>query len=135
MNTVGEKRAARRARGFSVVVGRMGAATTLALRRFTLRWLRKLVDVADDRLHAAEVTLRNDLSVRNEALKPAATRIRDAEQSQDMPHRVSGRAESENFQQWEARRSGIAPISKKAARQRRERTRMTAAAFDLKYAR
>jgi hypothetical protein len=116
-------------------IDRVDAALWLIVRRWTIRQLRKLVDVADDRLHAVEVTLRNDLSVRNEAPKPAATRIGDAEQSQDMPRRVSGRAESENFQQWEARRSGIAPISKKAARQRREKARMTAAAFDLKYAR
>ena len=39
----------------------MSPATKLALRRFTLRWLRKLVDVADDRLHAAEVQLRSEL--------------------------------------------------------------------------
>jgi len=104
------------------------AAIKLAIRRFTLRWLRKLVDVVEERIHAAEVTLRNDLSVRNEALKPAATRIRDAEQSQDMPHRVSGRAESENFQQWEARRSGIAP---KVKTRRVHRRRQTASDFDF----
>jgi len=112
-------------------IDRVDAALWLIVRRLALRWLRKLVDAADDRLHAAEVSLRNDLSARNEAPKPVATRIGDAEQSQDMPHRASGRAES--FIEWEARRSGIAPISKKAARRRRER--MTAAAFDVKYAR
>jgi hypothetical protein len=62
MKYVGEKRATRRARGFSVVVGRMGAAMTLVLRRLTLLCLRKLVDVADNRLHAAENKLRKDLS-------------------------------------------------------------------------
>src|SRR5882762_933202 len=34
----------------------------LWLRRWTLRTLRKLLDLADDRLHAAEVNLREELS-------------------------------------------------------------------------
>jgi hypothetical protein len=36
-------------------------ACKLALRRFAIHWLRKLVDVADDRLHAAEVKLRKQI--------------------------------------------------------------------------
>jgi len=36
--------------------------TKLALRRWTIRKLRLLLDFADDRLHAAEVNLREELS-------------------------------------------------------------------------
>lgn len=37
----------------------MKAALKLAARRLLLRWLRKLVDLVDDRLHAAEVRFRS----------------------------------------------------------------------------
>jgi hypothetical protein len=128
----------------------------LALRRFTLRWLRKLVDVADDRLHAAEVKLRGEVAAKNSSDGQGFVTIvelnRDAQRPQavDEPF-LSAQDKAGNcptvtdetaqetpirgttFQQWEARRSGIAPITKKAARQRRQR--MTASAFDLKYAR
>jgi hypothetical protein len=114
----------------------MKAETKLALRRFALRWLRKLVDVADDRLHAAEVTLRNDLSGLSARQHPTLT----VHSSEDLLHQrtddkrpEAARPESETFLEWEARRSGVAPVSKKAARQRRER--QGAAAFDLRYAR
>lgn len=43
--------------------GRM-SPIKLALRRFAILLLRKLVDAADHRLHAVEVKLRNDLGVR-----------------------------------------------------------------------
>ncbi len=124
----------------------------LALRRFALRWLRKLIDVADDRLHAAEVKLRNELqdslpgSIPRQGVgstRPAghASPLAAGERStgcengvsvQD-PDRSSPELLPNTYAQWEARRSGIAPIAKKAARQRRQR--MTASAFDLKYAR
>jgi hypothetical protein len=39
----------------------MKPETKLAIRRFAVRWMRKLLDVLDDRLHAAEVRLREDL--------------------------------------------------------------------------
>jgi hypothetical protein len=135
----------------------MTPATKRALRRFALRWLRKLVDVADDRLHAAEVQLRKESSDgqgfvtivevnRNEHAGARHSQAVDKpflsaqdkasncptvtdETAQETPIRGN------SFAQWEARRSGVAPVSKKAARQRREKTRMTAAAFDLKYAR
>jgi len=32
----------------------------IKIRRVALRWLRKLVDLADDRLHAAEVRFRDE---------------------------------------------------------------------------
>ena len=125
----------------------MKAETKLALRRFALRWLRKLVDVADDRLHAAEVTFREEISSKVQVLNEAAglpreiRRVNRIEQSpvrgfdssvaSNNGCRVEHLKPREDFQQWEARRSGIAPISKKAVRQRR--ARMTAAAFDLKF--
>lgn len=128
----------------------MSPATKLAIRRFTLRWLRKLIDVADDRLHAAEVSFRKEQENRNSLpgsiprqgvgnAQPRghASPLAAGETSTGSTHPDRCSPESlprtENFQQWEARRSGIAPISKKAARRRRER--MTASAFDLKYAR
>src|SRR5271154_6553092 len=121
----------------------MSPATKLALRRFALRWLRKLVDVADDRLHTAEVKLRGELSLRvpvesprvagpERPALPNSSEIADDEFRGDrIRGRISGdrkpELSGENFQQWEARKSGVAPISKKDARQRRERSRMTAA--------
>ena len=40
----------------------MKPETKLALRRWTIRKLRLLLDFLDDRLHAAEVSLREELS-------------------------------------------------------------------------
>lgn len=132
----------------------MKAAIKLALRRFTLRWLRKLVDVADDRLHAAEVSFRKQQSssdgqgfVTIVEWKPEHRGVSETvgepfrsapDKASNCPTATDETAQEtpirgESFQQWEARRSGIAPISKKAARHRRER--LTASAFDLKYAR
>lgn len=89
-----------------------------------LRYLRKLVDLADDRLHAAEVRLRNDLALR-QGEKPVAEKTCTA--SARIPA-VSHRRET--FQQWEARRSGVAVISKKEVCRRRA---VSAAAFDLRF--
>ena len=47
----------------------MKPETKLALRRWTIRQLRKLLDFLDDRLHAAEVSLREELSCEPEAHK------------------------------------------------------------------
>jgi hypothetical protein len=117
-------------------IDRVDAALWLIVRRWTIRQLRKLVDIADDRLHATEVRLREELSMRPEGANstqglplPPHAEAKSAEVF------AAGATKHEDFQQWEARRSGIAPISKKAARQRREKAHMTAAAFDLRYAR
>jgi len=122
----------------------MNAATKLALRRFALRWLRKLVDVADDRLHAAEVTLRNDLvetqapaqrAERPRVLRaPAANEIAiQTEPPSDGGAVVAGSPsvpyEAPNtYAQWEARRSGVATVAKK---RRVHHRRSTAADFDF----
>jgi hypothetical protein len=130
-------------------IDRVDAALWLIVRRWMIRQLRKLVDVADDRLHAAEVTLREEISSKVQVLNEAAglpreiRRVNRIEQSpvrgfdssvaSNDGCRVEHLKPREDFQQWEARRSGIAPITKKAARQRR--AHMTSSAFDLKYAR
>jgi hypothetical protein len=101
-------------------------------KRFLLRWLRKLFDALEERLHAEEVTLRNDLSDREQVAEPVATCSAKPD-AEDMPHQDKGRSGSETFSEWETRKSGVAVISKKEARRRRER--VTAAAFDLRFAR
>jgi hypothetical protein len=111
----------------------MSPATKLALRRFALRWLRKIIDVADDRLHAAEVSLRNDLSGCKEVPIPVASCDRETANARTCLTSEAVRPGSETFIEWEARRSGVAPVSKKAVRKRRERA--GAAAFDLRFAR
>lgn len=104
--------------------------TKLWLRKKFLMTLRSLLWHADEWLHAREVELREDLSGRHQVPELAATSTGKTDQSQDMPHRAPGR--SETYLQWEARRSGIAVISKKQAREHR---RQTAAEFDLRFAR
>src|SRR5271154_3794139 len=46
-------------------IDRVDAALWLIVRRLALRWLRKLVDGADDRLHAAEVSFRNEITTQS----------------------------------------------------------------------
>jgi hypothetical protein len=118
-------------------IDRVDAALWLIVRRWTMRQLRKLVDVADDRLHAAEVSFRKEQELRNEIVPARVPAAGCNIGSSESPLRgMDGSAapvrKTETYVQWEARRSGIAPISKKAARQHRQR--MTAAAFDVKYA-
>jgi len=167
----------------------MKARLKLWVSRLALRWLRKLLDAADDRLHAAEVNLREVLRVRavlaarpkneNESdtgkhqqaggdarradhhsragmgrrdgerdpvrgvrdardggARPGQYAVRDgAERDESAIARCGGVAVAhgavETFQQWEARRSGVAVISKKEARRRRG---ITARAFDFRFA-
>ena len=133
----------------------------LWLRRLLLRQLIKLVDRAEERLQAWQVSLRDDLashvvSVKQspavgheqpEARKPIPARGEEAgsmgrrrlaaECSSQAGTRHHSPAATlvagETFLQWEARKSGVAPVSKKTARRRRER--VTASAFDLRFAR
>jgi hypothetical protein len=106
----------------------MNAQVKLFLRRFTLRWLRKLVDVLDDRLHAAEVKLREEIAATTVRTEPLIDKGAFVEGSASVPYDTP-----KTFIEWEARRSGVAPVSKKSARARRERT--TATGFDLRFAR
>jgi hypothetical protein len=102
----------------------------LWFKRWAIRTLIKLVDRAEERLQAWQVSLRNHLSGRDQLLASSASLAGKTDQSQDMLHRAPAR--SETFLEWEARKSGIAVVSKKEARRRRERT--NAAAFDLRFA-
>lgn len=106
----------------------MKPETKLWLRKKALMVLRAIVWHADEWLHRQEVALREDLSGRHQVSELAAPSIEKTDQSQDMPHRAPGR--SETFMQWEARKSGIAVVSKKDTRRRRA---MTASAFDLRF--
>lgn len=131
----------------------MNATTKLALRRFALRWLRKLLDLADDWLHNAEVELRNDLSPSAEkretnAPTPAQTnavrRSHDAggiaQLDQQTPgsarvaagdaQRMAKNRHHETYAEWEKRRSGVTVISKRETRRRR----LSARDFDLRFA-
>lgn len=94
-------------------------------RRLALRWLRKLVDVADDRLHTAEVKLRKEIAEGKASSQQDSPVV--APLNRDTPRPATG----EDFQQWEARRSGFAPVSKKKAVRRQ---RLTAADFDRRFA-
>lgn len=98
-------------------------AIKLWIRRWMLRRLRLLFDALDDRLHTAEVSLREELAIQHSPLVVSAPPAR-SKTAQDRTN-TSG----ENFVQWEARRSGIAPVIKP-----KRRRHLTAADFDRKFA-
>lgn len=102
--------------------------TKLAIRRWTIRKLRLWFDAfhewADARIHAAEVQLRDELSAQN---SPAASFHGLPVRAKELPR--TSCAAGETFEQWEMRRSGVAPISKKSARRRG----IPASAFDLRF--
>jgi hypothetical protein len=104
----------------------MTPATKLALRRFALRWLRELVDVADDRLHAAEVNLRKEISDGTLDRGAAVVGVSDLPDSLLLAKPARQRQE-ETFLEWEARRSGLTPKVKT----HRRRVRSSAADFDF----
>lgn len=117
------------------------------LRRWAIRQIIKLVDRAEERLQAWQVSLRETLaagavpvkqsvSVKNELTRDAVLPSREGQAVLDgaeFGRDVSPGRRRVSFGEWEMRKSGVAPISKKAARRRRER--LTAASFDLKFAR
>lgn len=105
------------------------AACKLWARRLALRWARKLVDLADDRLHAAEVRFRDEVA--RPAIRVESPRLSTSECGRGDSLRRQGTPRRESFQQWEARRSGVALVSKKEARRRRA---LTAREFDLRFA-
>jgi hypothetical protein len=131
-------------RRIKAAIERIDAALWVMVRRWAFRQLRKLVDVADDRLQAAQVKLRNELSDLSGRQHPALT----VHSSEDMLHQrtdeqrsANARSESEllipyetpnSYAKWEARKSGVAPVTKKSAR--RVRHRLTAAEFDRQFA-
>ena len=105
----------------------------LALRRFALRWLRKAFDAIEDRLHAAEVRLREDLSLAG-VVGAGRSLIRCGTSNAIVPSPVERAASArETYTEWEARRSGVAPVSRKASHARRQRP--SAAEFSMRFAR
>jgi len=94
------------------------------MRRWTLRNLRYLLDAIEERLHNAEVRLREDIAgSRGRAIRQTAPRVALLER--DHPATRG----SETYAQWEARKSGVTTVSRKSARRRG----MPARAFDLRF--
>lgn len=93
----------------------------LLLKRFFARRLRALVDFLDGRLHAWEVSLRAPI-------EPVLPAVSEAKRGPEKGSRqtIAGPARV-SFIEWEARRSGVAPIAKV---KRRIRQHYTAAEFD-----
>lgn len=111
----------------------MERALKIWIRRMALRWLRKLVDAADDRLHAAEVEFREfRAGSRVEAGRPEVAAAAANPTAWCVTH-PNPRPPNprETFLQWEARRNGVAPITKKSAQ--RSRRRKSAREFDLSF--
>jgi hypothetical protein len=101
----------------------MKPETKLKLRKRVLMALRSILWTADEWLHAAELRLRDDLA-RSEGL-PTVVRSaakRGPEVGARTPARVT-------YQEWEARKSGVATTPQKGARPRR-RAHRGAADFD-----
>jgi len=104
----------------------------LALRRFGLRCARKLLDFFDDRLHAAEVRLREELELARVPVhlpvepsgparteRPAMPSFDPFPQDELLRHRVRGRI----------------PLDRQPQRAAKTRRHVTAAEFDLRFAR
>lgn len=93
----------------------MKPATKLALRRRVLMTLRAILWHADEWLHRQELAHR---------LQREMLEIREDLAATQAPAQRANRAgmlrapapKTETFQQWEARRSGIAPIAKQSRR-------------------
>jgi hypothetical protein len=104
----------------------MKSETKLAIRRWAIRKLRLLFDFLDDRLHAVEVRMRDELSVQH---SPAAIAVAPPARAKTARQVEQPATAGETFEQWEMRRSGVSPVSKKSARRRG----MPARAFDLRF--
>lgn len=106
----------------------------LWLRKRALMALRSIVWRVDDWLHGQEIALREAIEGVT-SRKRSGNSVSETTDREDMPHQRNRLPlplpVRESFQQWEARRSGVAVISKKSAR----RHRPTAAEFDARYAR
>ena len=86
----------------------------LWLRRWALRKLRLWFDAADDRLHTAEVHLREELA---DQQSPAVSLV-VAPPVRAKVALLEAEPAGETFEQWEARKSGITPKPKRVARRR-----------------
>jgi hypothetical protein len=103
----------------------MKPETKLALRRRLLMILRAIMWHADEWLHRQELVLREELA----AASPRRVAVREGTLVAT-PKCAHGPSQPETFLQWEARRSGVAPIAKKS-RQRG----LSAGECDLRFAR
>jgi hypothetical protein len=95
----------------------------LWLRRWTLRTLRKLVDLADDRLHAAEVSLRKQISGKKSI---SAGEVRTVPRGQRTPMGNDEPAVGLS-------RLGNVVIPAARSQRKRRRRGVTASAFDLRF--
>lgn len=105
---------------------RFSSALRLAARRQIVRWLRKLFDWLEERLHAAEVKLRNDLAEKTVQTEPPSDKGAVVAGSLSAPYKAPI-----TFLQWEARRSGVSVKTKLNKKGRH----LTAREFDLRFAR
>ena len=103
----------------------MKRETKLWIRKHALMALRAIVWYVDEWIQRQEVALREDLSGRDQVSEKAASISEKTDQSQDMPHRAPARPET--YEQWEMRKSGVRPITKRVHHRRHRRT---AAEFD-----
>lgn len=114
--------------GGEIVGELMKRDTKLKLRKWLLMRLRAIVWHADEWLHAEELKLRVDLRELG-TTKP----VRAAGNGANAPRLASHGdcpTHGETFTEWEARRSGIAPVAKRKALRRRG---VPARAFDLRF--
>lgn len=103
----------------------------LYLRKRALMLLGAIVWRLDDWLHRQQVKLRKEIEFRTAARN--AVRIPAAVARPTSGHCVpAAQRQPETFLQWEARKSGVAVITKKEARHRRDR--LTSTAFDRRFA-
>jgi|ERR1051326_1606319 hypothetical protein len=110
----------------------MKTETKLRLRKWALMTLRAIVWRVDEWLHAQEVKYRKDLHVPGGRVTPLQTAIaRKRPTATDETAREKPPVRGESFEAWEARRSGIAVVSKKSVRRRG----MPVREFDLRFAR
>lgn len=106
----------------------MTPETKIAIRRWTIRQLRFLLDFLDDRLHAAEVRLRDEIANTN---PPAAFDAPRPERAKVARMKGATAAAGETFAEWELRRTGVRSLPRQSSRRRG----LPARAFDLRFAR
>jgi len=102
-------------------------ATKLWIRKRALMTLRAILWRADEWLHRRELALRQDLDL-HKTLGSRETPARMAGPA--LPRKTPPAIVRESFLQWEARRSGVSPITKP-----HRRRGISAADFDRSFAR
>jgi hypothetical protein len=110
----------------------MKPETKVSIRRFALRWLRKLFDALEERLHAEEVKLRKELSNGTLDYRADAVGVSDLAANHPLPRQER---QKETFLEWEARKSGI--ITDGCKTRGKSKTlrlkHVTASAFDCRF--